>query len=85
MLTQMDTNNSLKRIQHVSRDRGEDGNLLNMRSIKRLDQHRISTDYYLSPEEVDKYQHEVKKCLPKTDSTVSPTYKACYPCTYMSG
>jgi len=49
LLCEMDGNNSLKRTDTLFRDQ-----------IARHDQHSVRSDYWVTPEQVDAYQNEVK-------------------------
>jgi hypothetical protein len=58
MLTQMDGNESLKRIERVRRTYNEDKELIAVENIKCLDT-RFPNDYYMGPSEVGVFKDEV--------------------------
>ena len=72
----MDGNNSQKHVERVQRMVNEAGEVVGQKNIEHLDDRAVSSDYYLSPEEVDQFQHEVKKRLPPLNATVSQFYMA---------
>ena len=72
----MDGNNSQKHVEHVQHVMNEASEVVRQKNIEHLEDQAVSGDYYLSPEEVDQFQHEVKKCLPPLNATVSQFYMA---------
>jgi hypothetical protein len=72
MLSQMDANNSLKRIARVRNNRNSEGIVTTTVNLERRDERTLINDYFLTPEEVDKYKDEVKKRLPTSAVKVRP-------------
>ena len=66
----MDANNSLKRVHRVWKDHDDQGNVISHIDIGQRENRQLLNDYFLVPEEVDMYEHEVKKRLPKSNVTV---------------
>ena len=70
MLTQIDANNSLKRVERVNKEHNSEGHVIGRTNLERHDQRRLDSGYYLTPEEVDKYKDEVMKQLPQLGTLV---------------
>jgi hypothetical protein len=70
MLTQMDANNSLKRVVHVHKEHDSNGHVISTANIEQQDECKLVNDYYLSQDKVDKYKYEAKKRLPSADTSV---------------
>ena len=70
MLTQIDANNLLKCVERVNKEHDSKGHVIRRTNLEQRDQHRLDTDYYLMPEEVDKYKDEVMKQLPQLGTSV---------------
>jgi hypothetical protein len=70
MQVTMDGNNTQKCIERTLRDINEAGELISTTNIERWDEQKVMGDYFLSPEEVDQFAHEVRRRLPATDASV---------------
>ncbi|KAF8580082.1 hypothetical protein K439DRAFT_1620080 [Ramaria rubella] len=69
MQVTMDGNNTQNRMERTHRETNEAGELISTTNIERRDEREVHGDYYLSPEEVDKFANEVKRRLPPANAT----------------
>ncbi|KAF8573586.1 hypothetical protein K439DRAFT_1665734 [Ramaria rubella] len=65
----MDSYNTQKCVERNLRDTNEAGEIVSSTNIERTDHREVHGDYYLSPQEVDRFAHEVKRRLPPADAS----------------